>query len=288
MNCLNRCRDRQFDSVFPYTYTLIRKSDGKQYHGVRWGNVRLGLSPKADFGLRYFSSGIFKREYKKNPENFTAKLRWTFPTIEQSILWESAVNARLMHRSNWENAAIGKCCADVGKLKFRRAAAFLTKYGVDHNFKVKSIRDKRDATIEQLYGVKNVGASPIIRRKVEETSIKKFGVTCSFQSEEVKEKIRAPLQKKFGVDNPRKSAEVQKKMNRNCQEKFGVEFGFQRPDVKEKIAERRLEMYIRLAKMSSEDFDKYLSTISPQLSVQNQKKSQRTKGLKILKENAYG
>lgn len=288
MTCVSKCRTRQFELVFPYTYTLMRKSDGKQYHGVRWGNVRLGLSPILDFGHRYFSSGIFKTEYKRFPDNFAATLRWTFPTVESAILWESTVNSRLIHRANWENAAIGKGSSDIEKMRVRRESSCLNKYGVNHNFKVPSIRDKRNATIEKLYGVKNVGSSPIIRKKVEETSIEKFGVPCSFQSETIKRKIRSTLLKKFGVDNPLKSASVQQKMRKNCMRDFGVMFGFQRSDVKEKIAGRRIEMYIRLAKMTSIDFDTYLSTLSPKKCVQNQKKSQRLMGIKILEERHNG
>jgi hypothetical protein len=59
-------RTKRFSEVLPYTYTITRKSDGLQYHGVRYGNVRLGLSALEDFGYKYFSSGVFKAAYKKS------------------------------------------------------------------------------------------------------------------------------------------------------------------------------------------------------------------------------
>ena len=47
-------RTREFDKIKPYTYILTRKLDNKKYHGVRFGNIKLGLTPNQDFGKKYF------------------------------------------------------------------------------------------------------------------------------------------------------------------------------------------------------------------------------------------
>lgn len=281
-------RSKQFLDVYPYTYTLVRKSDGLQYHGVRWGNLKNQLSPIDDFGKKYFSSGIFKKEYKQNPSDFEVILRWTFQSKQDALLWEAKVNSRLIHRKKWANVAIGKGCADSEKMKRRREDSLIKKYGVSHNFLINSVRNKRDATIEQTYGVRNVGSSPAIREKVVQTTRKKYGVNCSFQSEEVKEKIKNSMIKNFGVDNPRKSKDICEKMKQNSIKNFGCEYSFQREDVKKKIKRRRTEMYIKFGKMTDEEFSKYLKTISQEKSVQNQKKTQRLKGIKILEETLNG
>ena len=277
-------RSKNFSEVYPYTYTITRKLDGLQYHGVRWGNIRLGLSAVNDLGKKYFSSGIFKKEYKQNPAAFIVKLRWTFNSTVDSMTWESKVNGRIIHRSTWANIAIGKGSADIEKMKRQREFAFMEKYGVNHNFLIESVRKGRDDTIEKIYGVRNVGASKIIRKKVIETSKEKFGVECTFQAPSVKEKIKKSLIKNFGVDNPLKSEEIREKMKQNCIKNFGCEYNFQRPDVKNKINNKRIDMYIKLGKMSNVEFSDYLNSISQKKSVQNQKKTQREKGVKLLEE----
>ena len=261
---------------------MIRKSDNLQYHGVRYGNVRAGVSPAGDFGVKYHSSGIFKKEYKANPENFIVKFRWTFPNVQSALLWESKVNGRLIHRPNWANIMASKGCADVGKLKERREAACMQRYGVSHNFMLQSVRDKKDATMISRYGVKNAGSSPIIRKKVVKTSLEKFGVECSFQSELVKEKSKKSLIERYGVDSPGKSPLIREKIRQTNLKNSGCEYSFQRVDVIQKIHDKRKEMYLKLAKMNTVEFYIYLSTIAQHKSVQSQKKSQREIGIKLL------
>ena len=60
-------KTKQFNKVKPYTYLIIRKSDNMKYHGVRYGNIKLGLSPKEDFGKKYFgsSAGSFCGEFMR-------------------------------------------------------------------------------------------------------------------------------------------------------------------------------------------------------------------------------
>ncbi len=279
-------RKKEFSRIYPYTYTVTRISDGKQYHGVRYGNLRTKTSPDQDIGTLYFTSGIFKKEFKSNPKNFLVKLRWTFPSIEMAINWESKINKKLMKKIGWANAAIGKGCADIEKLKERRKAAFIKKYGVDHNFKIKNVVEKRNKTIKKLYGVENPGASPIIRKKVFETCMKKYGCGYSFQSEDVKNKIKNSLLEKYGVDNPLKSSTLREKLKKNNVKNFGCEYTFQRKDVIKKINEKRTEMYVKLATMTDDEFEYYLKNISQNVCVQRQKITQRKKGIEILKEGA--
>lgn len=281
-------RTKDFFTTKPYTYTVVRKRDGMQYHGVRYGNVRLNLCPMSDFGVCYFSSGAFKSELKSRPERFTVKLRWTFDDAPSALLWESRVNKKLMRRKAWANVAVGRSCCDREKMRNRRENSFMKKYGVKHNFLIPSVKEKREKTIQRLYGVKNPGESSEIRGRVTKTCLIKFGVACSLQSEAVKIKSKSTMIRRHGVDNPLKSKKIREKMKKNCVRLHGCEFGFQREDVKNKIARKRKEMYVKLAKMTGDEFLKYLSSISQQKSVQNQKKAQRLIGIKILGEVHHG
>jgi len=96
-------KHKRFQEVFPYTYVLVHKESGKKYYGARGANVARNLPPLRDFGIKYFSSGSFKPEFKEFPERFHIQLQWTFDTIEEAIEWEFRVVSKIMHFSNWVN-----------------------------------------------------------------------------------------------------------------------------------------------------------------------------------------
>ena len=98
-------KTKEFNKIKPYTYLIIRKSDNMKYHGVRYGNVKLGLSPKEDFGKRYFgsSAGSFCKEFRFNSKEFKFKLAWTFDEINEATTYEKEVNKKIYKRPDWEN-----------------------------------------------------------------------------------------------------------------------------------------------------------------------------------------
>lgn len=71
-------KHKNFDSVYPYGYLLIRKSDNTKYVGIRYANVKKNLTPNQDFGKVYFTSGRLRKQFKKNPENFEFRIAYTF------------------------------------------------------------------------------------------------------------------------------------------------------------------------------------------------------------------
>ena len=97
-------KSKNFNSIKPYTYLITRISDGLKYHGVRWENVRLKRTAKKDFGNHYFSSGLFKKEIKRNPKNFKLQLKWVFDTKEEAIKYELFINKKLIKKDKgWAN-----------------------------------------------------------------------------------------------------------------------------------------------------------------------------------------
>ena len=98
-------RTREFDKIKPYTYILTRKLDNKKYHGVRFGNIKLGLTPNQDFGKKYFgsSTGSFCKDFKLKPKNYFFKLIWTFDHINEALSHEKKFNKQIFKNKNWEN-----------------------------------------------------------------------------------------------------------------------------------------------------------------------------------------
>jgi hypothetical protein len=276
-------RRKNFNQIYPYTYYLKRKSDGLQYHGVRLHNVKCYRTPEEDFGIYYFTSGKFKKEFKETPSNFVWKFCWTFDTNDEALLYETKLNEKLFKKSTWVNSC-GKYIP-IESAKTGRKKTYLMKYGVDHNSKIPSVINKRKQTFLTKYGVDNPTKSNKIIEKIKRTNLKRFGVEWSGQNEKLKEKIKLSFIKNYGVDNPLKCEKVKQKMVDTNIKKYGVKYTFQSKDVIDKIHEKRKEMYIKLAKMTDEEFSLYLKSISQHKAVQSQKKSQRIKGIEMVMNN---
>lgn len=112
-------KHKNFNSVYPYGYLLIRISDNTKYVGIRYANVKKNLTPSEDFGKVYFTSGKLRKEFKKNPENFKFVLKYTFDTIDDAFEWERKVALRVYRRKDWANqgwASNYKDNPEIGKL----------------------------------------------------------------------------------------------------------------------------------------------------------------------------
>lgn len=131
-------KHKNFDKVMPYSYFLVRISDGKKYVGVRYANVKNNLTPSEDFGKVYFTSGKLKREFRKNPQNFKFTLKYTFDTIEEMFDWERRITLRIYKHESWanngwctnfgDNPEIGKLISE-GKKKINKDGITSIKVG---------------------------------------------------------------------------------------------------------------------------------------------------------------
>jgi hypothetical protein len=254
-----------------------------QYYGSRYANVSLGTPPNKDFGKVYFSSGKFKSEFRRNPSNFEFRLCNTFDSAEECVLYETKVISKIYKRNNWING--NKNSFPVTDLSIPRKKSMLEKYGVEHNFQLKSVKHNKKLTWLCKYGVDNPTKSSVVLEKVKNTNLKKFGVDWAFQSPEVKNKIKNSCLEKYGTESPMKNRKIMDKVKSTNFKKYGVEYTFQSDGVIEKIHKKRKEMYLRFAKMTDDEFRLYLSTISQNPCIQSQKHSQRQKGINMLKMN---
>lgn len=100
-------KHKNFDSVYAYGYFIVRISDNTKYVGVRYANVKHNLTPNQDFGKVYFTSGQFKKEFKKNPENFKFRICQTFDTREEMWQWEKRIVLRIYKKPDWANNGWG-------------------------------------------------------------------------------------------------------------------------------------------------------------------------------------
>ncbi len=137
---------KEFYEIKPYTYFIVRKSDGKKYHGVRYRNK---VSPLKDFGIKYFGSSKTNicKEFKSNPKKFKYRLGWTFNSEKEAIEYETKVNKRIYKKKDWANKAAfpaihidDEVRENISKaLKGTRIGKKNTFYGRKHSKKTKKL-----------------------------------------------------------------------------------------------------------------------------------------------------
>jgi len=99
---------------------------------------------------------------------------------------------------------------------------------------------KKEKTVLEKYGVKNISQAKEIKTKKEETFLKNFKVKNIFQN---KSFIEQKLLEKFNVINPSQLNWVQDKIKQTNLEKFGVEYSLQSKEVKERSKSTNLLKY---------------------------------------------
>lgn len=99
---------------------------------------------------------------------------------------------------------------------------------------------KKEKTVFEKYGVKNISQSKEIQIKKEETFLKNYNVKNIFKDKDFTQK---KLLQKFNVVNPSQLDWVQDKIKLTNLERFGVEYSLQSDKVKEKSKETNLLKY---------------------------------------------
>jgi len=96
---------KDFNSIKPYVYWIKNVETGMKYIGVRYGNIRLNLTPHQDLGKVYFSSGKLEKEFKKFPYKFKIKLISTFDTPQAATDYETILTKQIYKNKRYANAA---------------------------------------------------------------------------------------------------------------------------------------------------------------------------------------
>lgn len=81
----------------PYTYLIKHIPSGMVYYGVRWKNVRMGLSPEEDLWNVYFTTSKLVKNLinQYGVDSFEYEIRRTFNSIADARQWESCVLTRM-------------------------------------------------------------------------------------------------------------------------------------------------------------------------------------------------
>lgn len=119
----------------------------------------------------------------------------------------------------------------------------LEKYGVEYSSQAESVREKRLTTIQEKYGVDNVGQVEAFKAKKIQTSLEKYGVENPSSSEEIKLKKRRICQERYGEDTYMDTTEFREKAAQTNLERYGARSFSQTEEFKVKFRETSLEKY---------------------------------------------
>jgi hypothetical protein len=122
-------------------------------------------------------------------------------------------------------------------------ATNLERYGTEYGFQSEEVKSKIKTTNNERYGVNAPLQSNKFKEKVKATNRERYGTDYGFQSEEVKSKIKSVLTERYGVINPGQMESVREKVKATNQERYGVEYVSQSEEIKERIKATNQERY---------------------------------------------
>jgi len=137
------------------------------------------------------------------------------------------------------------CCSgnlsSCPKIKEKRQQTFIEKYGVDNPSKSKEVIEKKSQTWLRKYGVKNPAQSKEIQEKMKQTNLEKYGVDNPAQNNKVQEKMKQTNLKIRGVEYPLQNKEVQEKRKQTLVKNYGVDNPRKSKEIQRKIKQINLK-----------------------------------------------
>ena len=133
-----------------------------------------------------------------------------------------------------------ECAKERGKEKKKRTN--MEKFGVEHCFQSKELRQKATESCLKKYGVEHPAQSEDVKQKIIDTNTKRYGGHPT-QTKDVQDKKNKTVKEKYGVENPSQSEEIKQKKVKTCLINHGVENPSQSEKLKQKKVATSIENY---------------------------------------------
>ena len=131
---------------------------------------------------------------------------------------------------------------DVSVLLKREKTVF-DKYGVKNVNQLKEIKEKKKITALKHYGTDSHNRDDNVKQKKKNTLLKHYGVNHQLKSKIVQQQLKNTCLIKYGVENPQQLKEIQNQTKETNKERYGVEYFFQSKEAKEKSRKTCLKKY---------------------------------------------
>jgi hypothetical protein len=129
-------------------------------------------------------------------------------------------------------------------LKKYTAPSYKKAYYENNKEEIKlKVKEYKEKTNLERYGVERPAKSQLIKNKIKETSLKKYGVEHHLMTKETKDKKKQSYLKHYGVEHPSQCEEIKNKKKETCMKNFGVLYPMQSSEVVDTIKKNNMEKY---------------------------------------------
>jgi hypothetical protein len=149
------------------------------------------------------------------------------------------ISTKLFRDIAYYGGAFCKLCVIKNKNDKIKKVCF-EKYGVDNFSQAKEIKEKKEATYMENYGM-HPKKTKEVQEKYKNTCLERYGVENTSQTTEVKEKIKKTFIENYG-GHPMLNEEIKNKVKNTCFEKYGG-YPAESQEVKDKMKETFFEHY---------------------------------------------
>lgn len=136
-----------------------------------------------------------------------------------------------------------KCGVNSDRHKDNKKKTMLEKYGVEHQWQSKEVREKIKDTCKMRYNTGNGWGSEHTKSKFRKTCLERYGVEHHLSASLIREKIKMTSIDNFGVEHHMMSQEVKDKIKDTSMTKYGVESALSSPIVRDKIKQTNRQRY---------------------------------------------
>ena len=173
----------------------------------------LKINKKAKISVICYTCGKEFDRYYRNALKNIEKRGHIYCVSCQSKITNSKMDFNARAKKTKETAI--KRYGSVEEMNKRRyektKKVWLEKYGVEHAFQAKSVKEKIKKTSLERYGVENPGGSEEALAKMKKTWIEHYGVDNPWKADEVKKKIKDTNIEKYGAEYFTQTKEYQRK-----------------------------------------------------------------------------
>lgn len=143
-----------------------------------------------------------------------------------------------LHKNNLEKYGF-EHTSQIPEVKQKRQKTNLEQYGVKEGWNT----EKTKQTMLERYGVEYAAQSKTVQQKREKTCLERYGIPNTLHTEQAKQKTHQTMLERYGVDYYVQSKDFLDKAESTMLERYGVKHTAQSPELNAKILQTKLEKY---------------------------------------------
>lgn len=164
---------------------------------------------------KYTKNNIFSKFHLNKYHNINAKEYYDkfIKTGNIGICLVCGEKTNFINLKKGYNICCSPECNYKNKIKFEKnKKTCLERYGVDHQTKTDSYKQKVKKTCLEKYGTEHSSQNDIVKQKGKNTCLEKYDHVCSLHNNDIRKKKEETFLRKYGTIHPIKNNGVKEKM----------------------------------------------------------------------------